>query len=364
MHGERAYTGPPYVTLDVIRRCNIRCLGCFFHCTQERRPMPGDPHVEMLSFDLVEKICRELPPSGTEQIILLGEGEPFLHPHLTDFIIAFKKAGLRVQTFTNGTLFHEEKIDSLLETGLDVLHVTLWAANESEHAACHPQTSMRFLEKRLRGIEMLTSRKRQRGLKLPLVNLHMPLNRSNFQNIRGREELASRVHCDSVSLGFFRDWGGRLEHLTLTPHDLESISGDLSRLQKRLSSEQIFLDVEEYLGQARLASHAWRTVPCYAGWFQSYIKVDGTLLPCSHCYFDVGNMMAQDFESIWNGRKMRQFRRGGLLMQKAQAPPPNCDCVNCCQIKDNLRIHRICKWIAPLLPKTRGSAISAKAGDA
>jgi radical SAM protein with 4Fe4S-binding SPASM domain len=358
IQGEKAYTGPSYVILDVIRRCNIRCIGCFFHCKQERKPMPGNPIIGELSFQLVEKICNELPSFGIKEIILLGEGEPFLHPHLMDFIAAFKRAGLRVQAFTNGTLLHAKTIDRILESGLDVLHATLWAVNESEHSACHPETSLSYLKKRIQGIELLASRKRQKGLKFPIINLHLPINRNNHQNIQGREELASRLGCDSVSLGFFRDWGGCFEHLTLSPGDLDNISGDLSRMQKRLKSEHIFLNVEEYLGQARLGPNAWRAVPCYVGWYQSYIKVDGTILPCGHCYYDVGNMMEQSFESIWNGTKMREFRQNGLRMQNAQAPPLHCDCVNCCNIKDNLRVHRVFKWVAPLLPRAWSDVIT------
>jgi len=48
IQGEVAHTGPAYVAVDVTRRCNIHCLGCFFHCTQgtqaHARESSGEGH--------------------------------------------------------------------------------------------------------------------------------------------------------------------------------------------------------------------------------------------------------------------------------------------------------------------------------
>jgi MoaA/NifB/PqqE/SkfB family radical SAM enzyme len=349
IQGQKAYTGPPYVVLDIIRRCNIHCLGCFFHCLQERKRMPGNPDVEEISVELVEKICKELPELGTGEIILVGEGEPFLHPRLIDFITTFKKAGLKVQVFTNGTLLHKDIVNPLIESGLDVLNVSIWAVNDSEHAACHPETSRKLLKKRIEGLKRIARCKTEKGRKLPRINLNMPLNRSNYLNIKGREELAGQVGCDSVSISYFRDWGGRFQPLTLSSNDLELISTDLREMQRCLKFKGISMNSDEYLALASLGPRAWRSVPCYAGWFQCYIKVDGTILPCGHCYYAVGNIMEQSFESIWYGPHMENFRRRGIRMFGASIPLEPCDCANCCQIRDNLKVHRTFKWIAPLI---------------
>jgi MoaA/NifB/PqqE/SkfB family radical SAM enzyme len=354
IQGEKAYAGPPYIILDVIRRCNIHCTGCFFHCKQKRKPMPGNPDVQSLSFELVERICQDIHPLGTQEIFLLGEGEPFLHPHLMDFIHAFKSAKFKVHVFTNGTLFSKKNIGPLLESGLDVLNVTFWAANEFEHSFCHPDTSSSFFENRLQGVKLLTAEKRKRKRKLPIINLHMPINRSNFRNLEGRVELAAQVRCDSVSLSFFRDRGGEFEQLMLSSSDFQSISNDLCDMQAQLKARGISMNSAEYLAHARLGPNAWREVPCYAGWFTSYIKSDGTIVPCAHCYFDVGNMLEQSFATIWNGPQMREFRRKGIRMKRTRTHPDFCDCANCCQVKDNLKVDRIFKWVNPLIPRQNG----------
>jgi MoaA/NifB/PqqE/SkfB family radical SAM enzyme len=353
IHGERAYSGPPYVVLDIIRRCNIRCTGCFFHCPQGRKPMPGDLAVDKTSFALVDKICEELPRVGTREIILLGEGEPFLHPEMIDFIRSFKRVGVKVQVFTNGTLFTEKLSQELVKSGLDVLNVTFWAVNEREHEACHPQASPKLLRKRTAGVELFMKYRSEAGRKSPSLNLAFPINKDNRHNLQGRLELIESLRPDSVSLGVFRDWGGEHQRLMLTPEDVDSLAADLRPMRARLKALDIAMNPDDYLSPARLGPEVWRKMPCYAGWFQTYIKVDGTVLPCGHCYHAVGNMLKQPFETIWNGPLMRDFRRRGVRLRSAGPLPPSCDCANCCQIKDNIRIQRVLRWLTPLTPRDR-----------
>jgi MoaA/NifB/PqqE/SkfB family radical SAM enzyme len=77
---EFAYQGLFYVTVDLTRRCNLQCLGCRYHSLLVLISSPGDPAIQDISFDLVRKRSEELSSMGTDEIILTGEGAPFLHP--------------------------------------------------------------------------------------------------------------------------------------------------------------------------------------------------------------------------------------------------------------------------------------------
>jgi radical SAM protein with 4Fe4S-binding SPASM domain len=277
-----------------------------------------------------------------------------------DYISAFKQAGLKVHLFTNGTLINEEKASQLVENGLDVLIVSFWAVNPEEHEKCHPGVSVELLRKRIEGLDLLMRAKQKRNRRFPLINLNMPINRHNCMNIEGRMELIRASRCDSVSFGFYRDWGGEFESLCLLPGDIERIRKDLMSARRQLESLGVKHNVEEYLGLLQLDRHVWSQVPCYAGWFQSYLKVDGTVLPCGHCYSEVGNLMEKSFAEIWNGAAFREFRRLGSNSKTLASLGESCDCANCCQMKDNLRVHRLFKWVAPLLPVTAGREIKAR----
>ena len=75
---------------------------------------------------------------GTKNLILTGEGEPFLHPRMFDLISVAKRSGFNIILFTNGTLLNESSIQSLLVSRLDVLKVSLWARSPEEYSKNYP----------------------------------------------------------------------------------------------------------------------------------------------------------------------------------------------------------------------------------
>jgi len=351
--GEKAYTGPFFVTLDVTRKCNIHCVGCFFHCLQGRKSKPTNSSQHDLPIEIVKKLSQELKVMGTREIFLTGEGEPMLHPLLIEIIQAFKRAGFRVSLFTNGTLLTAQKADRLLDSGLDVLKISLWAVNAQEHRKCHPGVNPQLLEKRLEGLMYLGKAKKERNLSSPDINLHMIINQYNFKNISERAALAEVSGCNSVSFGVFRDYGGQFQELNLAPDDVALVKHEFLKAQQRLMSLSVDFNLDDYLPHANMGYHAWKRIPCYAGWFQAYIKVDGNVMLCPHCYRPVGDLKEQSFASIWNGSVHRELRRKGLAPAGLGFYGPDCDCANCCIIKDNLKVHRRFRWVMPLLDLQR-----------
>jgi MoaA/NifB/PqqE/SkfB family radical SAM enzyme len=349
INGEDAHTGPAYLILDLTRRCNNICLGCFSHCMQPRDPSPGDQTIEDIPLDLAQRIGEELAQLSTSEVVLLGDGEPLLHDRYFDIVTLMKKAGLKVQTFTNAILIDEQVSQALVETAQDVLNVTFWAVNAKEHERWHPGVNPDFLERRRRGVDRVIVKRRLTNQQLPKVNIQLPLNRYNFTNIEERVHLVLESGCDTVTFGFFRDWGGQYQDQCLLPEDEPSMRDTLLWAKRHFESAGIDHNIDEYLARLKYGGDAWLHVPCYAGWYTSYIKVDGSVLACGHCSLVMGNLHSNSFAEIWNAAKYREFRRrtadlSGLLSLKGQ-----CDCSNCCLWRDNRRVHRIFRWFRPLV---------------
>ena len=348
--GERACLGPAYVTVDTTRRCNNVCRGCFFHCVQPRELSPGDQSVQDLPVDTARRLARDLASMGTREIFLSGEGEPLLHPGLCEITSAFKDTGLTVGCFTNGTLIDEAMAERLVRSTLDVLSIAFWAVNPSEHAVWHPGVSADFLERRKRGIELVHRARRLARQPHPIINLQMPLNRGNYRNIRERVELALASRSERVTFGVFRDYDGQFESECLSGEDVEAMWPDLLAASEQLERAGITHNIGEYLERVRFGRHAWHTCPCYAGWFQSYVKVDGTVFPCCRCKQAMGRLTENGFIEIWNGPAYRDFRRRSSDPQQLARLGGECSCPNCCFWHDNRRVYRVWRWIAPLVP--------------
>lgn len=64
LNGEKAFREPDYVSVDVTKRCNIRYVGCFFYCIQDRQRRKGCQGQKDLSLEIVDKMCQKLPFSN------------------------------------------------------------------------------------------------------------------------------------------------------------------------------------------------------------------------------------------------------------------------------------------------------------
>ena len=142
LHGEAAFGGPIYVDVDVTRRCNLHCVGCQYHSSHTRDLPSSDPTVQDVPFEQIEQLSTDLSKLGTREVLLVGEGEPLLHPRVCDIVSAFKTAGCRVQVFTNGTLIDEGLARALIESGLDILRVSLWASSVDEYRLVNPARAL------------------------------------------------------------------------------------------------------------------------------------------------------------------------------------------------------------------------------
>ncbi len=293
----------------------------------------------------------------TGAILLSGEGEPLLHPQLPEIVSIFKDAGLTVQCFTNGSCVDETMAARLVRSRLDVLSIAFWAVNPPEHAVWHPGVNLNLLERRRAGIELLRLAKRTARQGRPLINLQMPLNRSNHRNIGERVELALASRCDTVTFGVFRDYDGQFEHECLSGEDLEVIRPALLAAARQLEEAGIAHNIPAYLDRVRFGRDAWRVCPCYAGWFETYIKVDGTVFPCCRCKQAMGRLTEQSFKEIWNGLSYRDFRRRSSDPRQLARMGGECSCPNCCFWHDNRKVHRVWRRIAPVIPLRKKAAV-------
>jgi len=347
LDGEAAFTGPPWVILEVTRRCNTYCAGCYGRDALDNAGDGDTFSRPQVAPALVDKICRELPPLGVSEIFLAGRGEPLLHPQVFDFIRTLKAAGLRVHLFTNGILLDERIAARIVESPLDDLRVSIWAMDSQEYADLHPGANPSHRERKIEGLYRVLQLRRALGKKLPRVHLHAPLNRVNLAGIGERVRTASDSGCDSLVFGYYRHFGREYENLCLLPEDAGKLEQTLAQARGALRASRVGDNVDEYRNLLSLGSATWRRLPCYSGWLQANIMADGKVYPCSHCEMVVGDLSSQSFGEIWNGERFREFRRRVSRPGGAAAFGGRCECEDCCQMKDNLRVHRIFRWVAP-----------------
>ena len=358
--GEKAYGGPILVTVDITRRCNLKCLGCRYHSPLFNIPTPGNLTVQDIPFALFKRACEELRAMGTAKMVLTGEGEPLLHPCIFDLISMAKGMGFEVALFTNGTLLDEAKVQTLIESRLDTVFVSLWSSSPEDYEYNYPGMNPDYFQKVVSGLKLLSTMKREQMANLPSIVLYHPINLYNHKKITKMVELMNDTGCRAINFSPFVDYRGRLAPYALSPVEEKLLCDSLIQIKKQLTSLSIKHNIDETLLRYRMGEAVWDKLPCYVAWFHSRIKVDGTVLPCGQCPLPLGSMEQSSFREIWDGETSRAFRRQTLSRKGLISIAKTCECGFCCFVQDNARVHRIWRRLSPFRSKANegGAACS------
>ncbi len=351
--GDMAYTGPFYVTVDLTRRCNLHCLGCRFHSPISKKSPSGDDPIMDIPFDLYKRLCDDLKTMGTNTIHLTGEGEPFLHPRIFDMISAAKEAGLHVILLTNGTLLHEIRIKSLMDSPPDTLRVTLWASSPKEYEKNYPGSNPTNFTKIMEGLKCLMRLKAEQKSNIPSVVLHYPINRNNFKNIDAVVDLAYETGCNALTFSPFKSWWDSLASMSLSEDEEKLLRCSLTHVEKRLDSLPLKHNIGQTLLRYKMGYGVWQKIPCYIAWLHTHVRVNGDVLPCHRYPLTMGNLNKERLREIWNNSAIRAFRRKAMTRKGLASISENCDCNFCGYAHDNMQVHRIYKWLSPFASMNR-----------
>jgi MoaA/NifB/PqqE/SkfB family radical SAM enzyme len=303
--------------------------------------------MEDFPLELFQKLCAELKIMGTHSLWLTGDGEPLLHPQIFDFVKVAKDANLSVKLITNGVLLDEAKQRALIDSRLDVVRVSLWASSPEEYAQNYPGTNPATFFTVQDNLKSLAALKSKLKKTTPLIVLHQPISRLNFQNLEAFADLAYANGCDTISLSLLRKLQNtEISSLCLSKEEEGLLTLGLDRLKKKLQKTFPSYSIGPLLKRLAVGEAVWEKMPCYMGWITAEVKMDGTVIPCCSCNLPMGNINESSLADIWNGPAYQTFRRQTNTRAGLAAMSRRCDCA-WCNYTDNDRINRTFKWIAP-----------------
>ena len=177
-----------WVQISVTTHCNAGCTYCprtVFRSSWQGRHI--DP-------DLFAQILSKL--KSVSLIHLQGWGEPLLHPHFWDLLRMTKNAGFLASCTSNGTLLDSETLKKAVDSGLDVLALSLAGLHETNDQI-RRGTSFRQVVK---AIEELQRIKALRRSPVPQLHLAYMLLRSNLQELPRLPDVFQNLGVDHVVL--------------------------------------------------------------------------------------------------------------------------------------------------------------------
>lgn len=347
--GEVAYAPPFFASLDLTRRCNLHCRYCRFHSSLSGFPSPLETSLTDMPYEMMMNICGELKKNRVREIIFAGEGEPFLYPYLVEAVSAARAAGMHVNVVTNGTLLSGETVAKLVDLKLNLLTVSVWASSEEEYQTLYPGTRPEYFQKVLDGLRLVTEIKKKKDSKFPALRLHRPLSPDNFESVERAVEQARSCGCNQVSVTPIHPLKTDTASCILSPEQETALFLSLARMKKKLAEHSIGHNIDTALLLYRVGREMWKTMACYIGWIYSRIRIDGTVFPCSRCDLPLGNLNETSLEEIRNNQAYRSFRREASTQEGLARMQRDCLCAYCCHIRNNIKVHRIFRWVRPFL---------------
>jgi len=171
------------VYLEVTTRCNLHCRTCV-------RNVWADPLEDMApaTFERIVAQLQELPL--LREVVFGGYGEPFINPHILDYLEAIKRLGLKVTVSTNGTLLDETRAEALVRLGVDVVTISLDGANPDTYADVRRGANLRAV---LHNIEMLNQAKSKLGAVFPRLGIEFVALKRNVAELPDLLRLAGRL---------------------------------------------------------------------------------------------------------------------------------------------------------------------------
>ena len=264
---------PPAIEIEVTNRCNEDCIMCPRH--QLTRPFGNLP------MSLLEKILDEVK-GHVELINLFHFGEPLIHPQLAEMVRRCKDSGAHTMVTTNGTLLTEKRAKELIESGLDMLVVSLDAASPAVYSRIRRLGDFHSV---LKNVETFLLLKEKYG-QGPYTQVQMVALQPNRHEIDG----------------FIKQWKGRVDSIRIK-HFYNT-----ANIGKEINEPPI--DRE----QAR---------PCVMLWREPVILCDGTVLPCCVDMIGeqpVGNITERSLMEIWNGSEMVEMRQKHVQGRHREIP--------------------------------------------
>jgi GTP 3',8-cyclase len=283
---------PVYIEVGLSQGCNHRCIFCAFDYIGYR-PV----YLPTASF---YRFVRSAARNGVKSIMFAGEGEPLLHPDVSDIVARTKNEGIDV-AMTSNAVFFTRRVARECLPHLSWFRASIDAGTARTYAGIHRAPPADFnivLDNLAAAVEI----KRKSGSAC-VIGGQFLLLRENYDE-------AARLVCTLRRIG--------LEYVIIKPYSRHPSSlnrpaadfsaADLSALEARL------LKYSRHDFQVFFRNNAMRKkqspkpyTRCVGMPFITHMTATGDLYPCSNFVgvkdFSLGNICNKPFSSVWNSRR-------------------------------------------------------------
>jgi sulfatase maturation enzyme AslB (radical SAM superfamily) len=258
---------PIHVDVEAYYGCNLRCP----HCARNHSQQPDN---QLMSMELYEQVIAQAAAIGTRAIGLVPWGEFLLDRDVFRKIEAARARGiLDVRVHTNGTLITEAVADTIVESGVTWIGISLDAATAATYRAVRRSDFARAVS----AVGYLINAKLKRGAVTPKLRVSFVSQQQN-------------EHEADLFLATF----GRFAEVTI----------------QQYRNSMGLMEGEAFYPRSPALAYAERG--CVQPFERVYVRYDGRVNPCCSDLENLltyGSLREHSLHDLFNGPAARDLRR-------------------------------------------------------
>jgi radical SAM protein with 4Fe4S-binding SPASM domain len=292
---------PYHIQIETSRVCNLRCKMCEYTFMSNKGTI--------LRLQPFQTILDQFP--AVQSIDLTGIGEPFCNPDFLKILAYAKQRGLYVEFANNGNLLTDERIEALIELGIDNTQFSVDASTHETHESVRAWSDFDRVQSAIR---KLCAGIRESGRTDMEVRLTFTMSRENIAEAPAFVGLARSLGVGAV---IFRDLivfegSGYGAEDKVTTLDIAQLKEIRDRIFEQAKVHQVDVTVDTALDSVL---PGWQI--CRRPWNSVFVDVYGNLYPCclvtqrnnDTTQYAIGNLFLTPFTELWNGAEYQTLRR-------------------------------------------------------
>lgn len=285
------------IIFEITPRCNLSCSYCY----NVWKNHPDYPTGELDTAGVKKLLSKIIRESHCRLVTLTG-GEPMLRDDIIDIVRHLKDEGVEINVISNGTLFTEDSVRELVQSGVTLFELPLLSYNREVHNRLVGADAFD------RVVESIADIKLAGGL---VVAVFVATN-ENIEDLEKTIELDFVLGVNGIMFNRFNPGGEGSRHIhRLLPspeklvHALEIADRCIEKYGIGISSSIAIQPCIVDISRFKNLTFGF----CAAGTKRSYYTLDalGNLRMCNHTPSILGNLFDATFTDLTTSKKVKQF---------------------------------------------------------
>ena len=300
--------GPVRVVFEPTINCNLRCP----MCDRTHKNDYKKHRNEQLATELAISFLESLENMGVKHTLLIGGGEPLMHPDIDQYIRVLSRNSIYVHLWTNGTLISEDNA-CFLAHNCNMITISLDSPFDETNDILRgiPGATKKIIN----GLKLL--RRENRGLYL---RIHCVLTALNIAHLNDFLPLINEFEINEVGGGIVNPLPFVPRNFMIQDHKKVEFDAKIQEFSDLVRNEGVALAgcfnqiskkrIEGITAQFPVPEKILPHNTCLGLWSQASIRPNGDVSVCCFSYKPIlGNLHELSFPEIWNSARAASLRK-------------------------------------------------------